>query len=284
MTKSSPPKADPTELRIEPDKAVSKIQARIDEGESLKSREIRTEEEFENLKADYYSWDEFNVHLLKRIFTTEEISEEYSYWGGGIVGGHRSLSGQVQDRKKDISDKIRRLKSVVSRLHLFDGPSNETNGSVPIPVRRESRQTNKIFLVHGRDERMRDAVARFLHAQSLSPVILSEKPNEGRTIIEKFEQEADVGFAVVCLSGDDLGKLSTESDWKPRARQNVILELGYFVGRLERRRVCALLKGDLELPSDVVGVGFVQFDENEGWKLKLGRELKAAGYNVDLLA
>jgi len=104
----------------------------------------------------------------------------------------------------------------------------------------------------------------------------------GRTIIEKFEVEGKVGFAVVLLTPDDLGKAKDNSDFHQRARQNVILELGYFVGRLGRSKVCALVRGDLELPSDFAGVVYERFDDGGAWKFVLGRELRAAGYQVDM--
>ncbi|MEI8395563.1 MAG: nucleotide-binding protein [Rhodospirillaceae bacterium] len=126
-------------------------------------------------------------------------------------------------------------------------------------------------------------VARFLEKIDLSPIILHEKENEGKTIIEKFEKHSDVGFAIVLLTPDDVGCLSTENPagLKPRARQNVILELGYFIGKLGRSRVCALKKSDIELPSDYLGVTWTELDAAEGWHKKLIKELRAAGYAID---
>ena len=117
----------------------------------------------------------------------------------------------------------------------------------------------------------------------IEPVILHEQPNKGRTIIEKFEDYAGVGFAVILLTSDDVGKLNDDgaSELKPRARQNVILELGFFLGKLGRQRVCPLVKGNVETPSDYDGVVYTNFDDAGGWQLKLVRELKSAGFNVD---
>ena len=116
----------------------------------------------------------------------------------------------------------------------------------------------------------------------LEAVILHEKPNSGRTIIEKFTDYSDVGFAVVILTADDEAKSrGTDEDLKPRARQNVIFELGYFLGKLGRSRVCTLYESDVDIPSDYDGVLFVPLDEKERWKLDLVRELKEAGFSVD---
>ena len=144
------------------------------------------------------------------------------------------------------------------------------------------RGTNKIFVIHGHDTSARETVARFLEKLALKPIILHELPNEGRTIIEKFENYADVMFAVVLLTPDDLGRLKEQQhNLRPRARQNVVFELGYFIGKLGRKKVCALLKGDIERPSDCDGILYVPFDDDDGWKFRLLRELKAAGFVID---
>ena len=144
--------------------------------------------------------------------------------------------------------------------------------------------TNRVFVVHGRDEAAKHTVARYLGDLGLEPIILQEQPSQGRTIIEKFEEYAGtVGFAVILGTPDDVGGLADEPDnLQPRMRQNVVLELGYFAAALGRNRVCVLLKGDVERPSDYDGVIYIQLDDSEGWKLTLGRELRAAGFDVDL--
>lgn len=127
-------------------------------------------------------------------------------------------------------------------------------------------------------------VARFLEGLRLDPIILQEQPNEGRTIIEKFEDYADtVSFAIAICTPDDVGALATQPDnLKPRMRQNVVLELGYFAGKLGRKHVCALVKRDIEKPSDYDGVIYISMADGEGWKLELARELHAAGLTIDM--
>lgn len=140
--------------------------------------------------------------------------------------------------------------------------------------------SNKVFIVHGHDDGAREAVARFLERIGLEAIILHEQANQGRTVIEKVEAHGDVGFAVVLLTPDDEGRVKG-GDLEPRARQNVLLELGYFIGRLGRSRVCALKRGQLEIPSDFAGVVWERMDDTGGWKQALGRELQAAGHQVD---
>jgi hypothetical protein len=139
----------------------------------------------------------------------------------------------------------------------------------------------RVFVVHGHDTGARDSVSLFLKTIGLTPIILAEQPNLGQTIVEKFVNSArEVGFAVVLLTPDDLGGAADEAQ-KSRARQNVIFELGYFVGSLGRGRACLLRKGNVEIPSDLYGVVYTDLDTANGWKIGLARELKAAGFTFD---
>jgi len=148
------------------------------------------------------------------------------------------------------------------------------------PAPRGHLGAKKVFVVHGHDEAARESVARLLERLGLEPIILHERANKGRTIIEKIEAEHDAGFAVVLLTPDDVGGLAGK-DMRPRARQNVLLELGYFIGSIGRSRVCALKKGEVDLPSDFAGVVWETMDEGGAWKQALGRELQEAGYTID---
>jgi predicted nucleotide-binding protein len=145
---------------------------------------------------------------------------------------------------------------------------------------RETSRSRKVFIVHGHDDGARETVARFLERVGFEAIILHEQANKGRTIIEKVVAHGDVGFAVVLLTPDDEGCKKGETI-RPRARQNVVLELGYFIGRLGREHVCALKRGDVELPSDFGGVVYEPFDDSGGWRQALGRELQAAGFEID---
>lgn len=139
----------------------------------------------------------------------------------------------------------------------------------------------KVFIVHGRDNELKESVARYIEKLGLEAIILHEQPNGGKTIIEKFENAADVGFAIILLTPDDEGGLVGDK-MHLRARQNVVFELGYFIGRLKRSHVAALVKGDVEVPSDISGFAYIGFDNEGYWKLKIAQELKSCGYDVDM--
>ena len=148
----------------------------------------------------------------------------------------------------------------------------------------------KVFLVHGRDEGAKHAVARFLERRvGLDVIILSEQPNRGRAILTKFREEADgASFAVVLMTPDDLGHLRPGLQPaggaplvpQPRPRQNVVFELGFFIGQLGVDRVCALVPFGLERPSDYDGIVYVPLDDQDGWQKKLVTELHAANVPV----
>jgi len=173
--------------------------------------------------------------------------------------------------------------------HLIDQIDTELELSGSVGSQPDSDGTrsavtrNEIFIVHGRDVSVLHEVARFLEKLGQDVVVLHELPNKGRTIIEKFEEYADVAFAIVLLTPDDVGAIATARDeLRHRARQNVIFELGYFIGRLGRRKVCGLYLEGVDLPSDYDGVLYTKFDATGAWRLELAKELKAAGLAVDL--
>jgi predicted nucleotide-binding protein len=166
---------------------------------------------------------------------------------------------------------------------ILQGPATSVSGSVSrAQLAPETLLSKKVFVVHGHDDGAKETVARFIERLGLEAIILHEHPNSGNTLIEKFEVFADVGFAVVLLTPDDF----VPNGKKPfgveaRARQNVVFELGYFVGKLTRHRVCALYKPDVEMPSDFHGVVYVELDDNGAWRIKLAKELSAARVPID---
>ncbi len=136
--------------------------------------------------------------------------------------------------------------------------------------------SDRVFVVHGHDHETRDEICRMLESFGLAPIILGDEPAKGRTLIEKLEQEGAVGFAVVLLTGDDLAyDRRAPDDWRLRARQKVILELGYLVGRHGRAKVIALYEEGVEIPTDYHGVEYIPLSGE--WQLRLANELRAAG-------
>jgi predicted nucleotide-binding protein len=144
------------------------------------------------------------------------------------------------------------------------------------------RGARNVLVVHGHNDEAKQAVARFIEQLDLHPVIVHEQPSRGRTIIEKFESCSNVGFAVVILTRDDVAGPNGAGDQSFRARQNVVFEMGYCIGKLGRNRVCALHEDGVELPSDMSGVVYVSYDSLGAWKLQLAKEIRAAGIEIDM--
>ncbi len=173
------------------------------------------------------------------------------------------------------------LKSMIEEIEEYweeDGNQEPTSSKVAEILERAN--TNEVFMIHGRDRGTRDTVTRFLEDLGLAVVILEEQPDQGRTVIEKFEQCVQGDFAIALFTPDDVGG-SNDDALQPRTRQNVIFEFGYFIGKFGRARVRALIKGDVEIPSDYSGVVYIRLDDSIGWKMALIKELKGAGFNID---
>jgi len=295
-----PQKSGPPKLLVGVNDAREKIVSRREQGVSLfnfQVKDVSDGGEKALIQASYAfkKWHDYNKELLRRMFDSEEYLS--SYIRAGVEPDFFSSPEDLSmyfEQERDLyfsyfRDKLENLDSLAERLDLIDVhvavrasvAAAATGGSVV--------KSNKIFVVHGHDSEAKSVVARFVEHCGLEPIVLHEQADQGQTIIEKFEQNADVSFAIILLTPDDVGCNSLElpkeglDGLRPRARQNVILELGYFIGRLGRKNVCALKKGDMELPSDFSGVVYTNYDgADEGWKLKLVREIKAAGLDVDL--
>ena len=153
----------------------------------------------------------------------------------------------------------------------------------PTAVADKNAISKNVFVVHGHDTAFKNDVSAFLRKIGLSPVVLHEKASGGGTIIEKIEKYSDVGFGVVLYSECDVGAAKgIKPDLRPRARQNVVFEHGYLIGKLKRGRVCALVNGDVEKPNDISGVVYIEYNSSFDWKVTLIKELRASGFTVSM--
>ena len=269
-------------LVVPREEAREKIQERIDKGQQLRELPIRSEAELEDAREKYYIWSSYNSTLLSRLFDSSSIARRYSFFTGSAVSIYPVLATKIGRYRKEVTDKINRLKGILGELELI--PEQISNSTAISSQEQTDARGNGVFIVHGHDTKAKDGVARFVEKLGLEATILDEKPGGGRTIIEKFEDHAsNAGFAIVLLTPDDVGAAKDKQDnLNPRARQNVIFEMGYFVKGLGRGRVCAMSTEEVELPSDLAGVEYIHLDSNGGWKWKLVSEIKAAGLPVEL--
>jgi len=249
----------------------------------------------EEIQSAFELTDEEAELLGKLVF----FDNSFPFAGGGALG--KEWRAQLPREAEDIPEDVRgylhaKLLAMYKpgapttspgRERALYGASFGTLSVADVAAAEESdvMQTRDVFIVHGREEGPRESVARFVARLGLNPIILHEQPDQGRTIIEKFEEHsADVRYAIVLLTADDRGGLADAkpSTYRPRARQNVILELGYFLGKLGRRRVSVIYEEAVEIPSDYQGVLYTPLDPGTAWRFKLAREMKAAGLDIDL--
>lgn len=233
----------------------------------------------------------FSVNII-RVSESDEPSDKIVTW--------------FKQKKQDIVTLgIRALD--LDKFYIVENTKNVTRNFITRPPRKELTaekkkiESNDIFIVHGRDHKPVQELKLMLHELGLNPIVLHEQASGSLTIVEKLEKYSDVNYAFVILTPDDVG--GTESDFLNavralerldlediyedymyhRARQNVVLEFGYFMGLLGRDKVCCLYKGDIELPSDMHGIVYVPFKESVNeQRIKIMRELREAGYEIKI--
>ncbi len=273
-------------LLVSREEASQKIKTQIEKGEILRDREINSETGLQQAIKDCEYWIESNKDMLLGLFKDSSISQTYYTFS---YHSHIQLDTENELRTKD--KYIQYMNNLEAYRVWVGNHINHLNniltqhGINVMPVDTSERIFgDKIFIVHGHDEGAKHKIARFIDDLGFRATILDEQPSKGQTIIDKFEEHADeAGFAIVLLTADDVGApKDNKNEFKPRARQNVILELGYFMHGLSRKRVCVLHEESVELPSDIHGIVYVSLDSGDGWKLKLGKELQTVGYSVDM--
>lgn len=149
----------------------------------------------------------------------------------------------------------------------------------------EIKENTKIFIVHGHDRDARDQLELVLMRLGLQPFILQNNDGGSKTIIEALEHNIykDSAFGIILMTPDDFGYPKTkEEDKLPRARQNVILEMGMIMAALGRDKMAILKKGALEIPSDADGIIRIEFNDRVQEQVpKLVQRLEAAGIKID---
>lgn len=207
----------------------------------------------------------FHTYQLLNYIIEHEIPIDY-------LGASYTKSGDTEERteafvKQVVYPFIESIKNHIGEQEL-----------------RNMNQKIKVFLVHGHDDSAKLEMARVLEKAGFEVIILHEQASAGKTIIEKIEAYTEVAFAVVLYTPCDMGraKEAAKTDEKSRARQNVVFEHGYLIGKLGRERVCALVKGDIETPGDISGVVYIAMDDAGAWKMTLAKEMKATGIQVDM--
>jgi predicted nucleotide-binding protein len=283
MTRRAQPPAQPQPTRLSRDDilaAIPKLRRRIDAIKAMDPNNVTRvtdpavqalEISVRGLLSDVFGPDTVDYRLYSSAATIDRVPRYTNHAPSrqeivdGLQRGKDAAIALLEEAHRALQEK------------LEDMPAGASSGAAPAPAAPEN---NHVFIVHGHDGEARAEIARFIEKAGLKPIILHEQASGGRTVIEKLEYYSDVGFAVVLLTPDDVGG-QVGGEMAPRARQNVIAELFYFLGKLDRSRVCALMKDTVEIPSDIGGVVYLPMDDRGAWKTDLLRELEAASYHVD---
>lgn len=238
-----------------------KLKAIVDEADSLSEKEVKWKSP--EVQAWYSKTERW---LIKRFGDPSQEMKSFR---------QIKFQSRLVDVRQDILACTSGLKQATAVLSIYfedfedEAEATEENKLVDF---------SSVFIVHGHDGELKESIARIIEKQGIKPIILSEQANQGRTVIEKFEDHTDVGGAICLFTTDDIGKAKTANEDSFRARQNVVFEAGYFMGKLGRDHVAILADKGVEIPSDLAGVVYT---DTTSWQVDLLRELKAMGYTVD---
>ena len=242
--------------------------------------------------AEYSKWNGRNETIYRTSFVNSNSIYLSEYMSKSSLALLFYAPDEIKVYKDAIFNSIKHMEGDIERVDLI---GCTVQVSVEIEAKNDASDidisSNDIFIVHGHDDLMKQTVACVVLKLGLNPIILHEQSNGGKTIIEKIEKNAEsCNFAIVLLSDDDLGEAASaltsvkeeeiKSHLKKRARQNVIFEMGFFVGKISRSKTFLLYREGVERPSDISGVVYTSFDDAGKWKIDLVKELKNAGYSV----
>ena len=231
---------------------------------------------------EWLAWKTRSANLIRQLMS--ENSPSVQVVNDALSTHTKGFHGTAFERVKS---------SILKALRLTkDTLTEDVYGELRVAASRASSPalSNKVFVVHGHDHALKTDIERFLRELHLEPIVLHRQPDRGRTLIEKFEEHSDVGYAFILLTPDDISYAADQEiladsarEKERRARQNVIFEFGYFVGKLGRDRVCCIFKAGVTLPTDLAGLVYKEVAETiETQAFSILRELKAAGYRLNL--
>lgn len=182
-----------------------------------------------------------------------EEKQEKEFWEKGVLELLSVIDILKEELKLDMDEEI------------YENSNEKLNNIV---------ENKKVFIIHGHDDVLKNEVKSFIYSIKLQPIILSEENNYGDTIIEKFERQSNEAMFAIALFTDD-----DQFNEEKRARQNVIFEYGYFIGKLGRRKTFYLKKGDITIPSDIQGIAHSSYDED--WRRELFGTLRTSGFDLN---
>jgi predicted nucleotide-binding protein len=275
-----------TALIIPKEEFKSQLSDQIIQGKQFVIKDITTEELLINAEKKFDFWNAYNNELLKSSFNNAVNEYRQAYNSSGQMIGVSDVMRGVNTKNpqyrlriliETVDVKVTELESLLAKVNLIHSEVEQTITTTALQEATISEK-DTVFIIHGHDDAMKKAVQLFLTRANLKDIVLHEQPDKNRTVIEKLIEEANsAAYVIALLSPDDI-----QEDGTVRARQNVVLEIGYFIGRLGREKVRLLRKGEVVIPSDLQGILFENYDNEGAWRIKLLKEMQAAGLPIDL--
>jgi predicted nucleotide-binding protein len=284
--KVTQPERERTALIIPKEEFKSRLIEQISQGKQIDIKSIKTEGQIVDMEKRFDLWNDYNIELLKSAFNFPANEYRNAYNSSGQMIGVKDVMRGVnihhpQYKLKTLNErleaKITKLESLLAKVNLIHSEIETTN--IAVAAQEAAIIANDtVFIIHGHDDSMKKSVQLFLSRAGLKDIVLHEQPDKNRTVIEKLiEEGSSAAYVIALLSPDD-----TQEDGTVRARQNVVLEIGYFIGRLGRENVRLLRKGEVVIPSDLQGILYENFDNEGAWRIKLLKEMQAAGLPINL--
>lgn len=263
---------------------IKKLESWIEEGKRIRSLEFRNHVDGSIAHSERSKWRNTVRNNFSTIFDAPALRDEFIKALSGEPTPYNANLGYYRTQHVlRVGSGISVLEAILDKIHLnhIDTSQVEDDDLDQEKSDKADYSISKIFIVHGHNEELKQSVARYVEKLGLEAVILHEQPSENNTIIEKFEKYSRVPHAIVLFSEDDAVVSESDGGEKVfRPRQNVILELGFFLGKLGRSQVTGIIKGAPEIPSDYSGIIYIKYAPGNDWKDLLRTELKAAGYTL----
>jgi predicted nucleotide-binding protein len=246
---------------------------------------IERPEQLAQQRRIYTTWCAITADILRSIYSHDGpcqdfLQEEPAGAGGGPWSGTQTLAAEAAAYRVQVERKIGKLEALVRRIGELGVEAAED------AQKKSAAISRRVLIVHGQDAGLQEQVVRLLTLVGLEPLVLHDQATQGRFVLQAFDGQTDMGFAVVVLTPDDVGasalRYGKDKQVAPRAEQNVVFELGFLVAKLKPSRVLVLHKPGVEVPGDCLGVLCVPADGFGGWRMRLAKELRGAGYAIDL--
>lgn len=264
------------------EKAIEQIELLIDAGKKFTYDNFCTKSRNgypESFSPEWIAWQTRVKSIIIKLFGQDSAQNQAMEVALAV-----RVKGNGEDKFQQCRNYILgTLQTAIETLKddVFDELNSES-------AQAASKFSNKVFVVHGHDDASKAGVEIFLNEVGLEPIVLHRQADQGQTIIEKFEKHADVGYAFILLTPDEVSYLKKEESLNDkdrtkelRARPNVIFEFGYFVGKLGRSRVCCLHTGNVALPTDISGMIYKSYTSSvEEAAYGIIKDLKASGYKL----